>query len=160
MGCVGYGVYGIWGVWDMGCVGYGVCGIRGLWDMVCVGYGVCGICHAPPYTIPHSAQTREAVALTFEKLLFFWEPQVNIVDTESTACFRRCSTGHTVPVQKDAHLIADGGIPLCGEVGTRTCVGPCRVADSTTADTASDVCMRQEASPAVQPTPLPDMWRT
>ena len=61
------------------------------------------------------------------------------MDTESTVCFRRCSTGRTAPVQKDTHLIADGGILQCGEVGTRTCVEPCRVADSTTADTASDV---------------------
>ena len=92
------------------------------------------------------------------QLVLFWGPQVDIVDTESIVCFRRCSTGRTAPVQKDAHLIADGGILQCGEVGTRTCVVPCRVADSTIADTASDVCTGQEASSAVQPTL--HMWRT
>ena len=43
----------------------------------------------------------------------FWGPQVNVADTDSIARFRRNSTGYTGPVQKDAHLIADGIIHQC-----------------------------------------------
>ena len=44
------------------------------------------------------------------QLVLFWGPQINVATTDSIARFRRNSTGHTGPVQKDAHLIADGVI--------------------------------------------------